>query len=292
MGAVVDRTGHDPEPPGFPATWLGASTHEALPVNCASNSHLSANYLLAALSPSDCERLRPHLEWVALPAGTCLYDAGAPLRHVWFPTTAVISLVASMRDGATVEIAVVGNEGMAGACAIMGSREALSSGTVLTSGHGWRVGVAAITEIARSSEGMMQPVLRYLQALFTQIAQTSACNRHHAVEQQLCRWLLLNDDRRSNGVLNATQERIASLLGVRREGVTVGAGKLQSAGLIRYGRGRISILDRKGLEQRSCECYSVLRKAQDRLVGTPSNAPFRHGDHGAHAHREGQRAAA
>lgn len=257
-------------------------------MNCASNPRLSGNLLLAALSPRDCDRLLPHLEWVALAAGECLYDAGAPLRHVWFPTTAVISLVASMRDGATVEVAVVGNEGMAGVCAIMGSREAMSSGMVLTGGHGWRIGAQAICEFARSSDAMMQPVLRYLQALFTQIAQTSACNRHHAVEQQLCRWLLLNDDRLGNSVVRATQERIAGLLGVRREGVTVGAGKLQSAGLIRYGRGRISIVDRKGLEQRSCECYAVMRQAQDRLLGV-SRRPA---EHRAHMVMEDQRAAA
>lgn len=238
----------------------------------APSSRLSGNHLLDALSPADRQQLQAHCEWVDMPAGACLYAAGAPLRHVWFPATAVISLVSTMRDGATVEVAVVGNEGVAGVCAFMGSREALCSGMVLTGGHGWRVGVHAITEFARSSEALMQPVLRYLQALFTQIAQTSACNRHHGVEQQLCRWLLLNDDRLDNGVLNATQERIAGLLGVRREGVTVGAGKLQTAGLIRYGRGRISILDRKGLEQRSCECYSVMRRAQERLLGVPVGA--------------------
>lgn len=258
----------------------------------ASSPGLSGNHLLAALSPSDRERLQAHLEWVELPAATSLYAAGAPLRHVWFPTTAVVSLVASMRDGATVEVAVVGNEGVADVGPFMGSSEALCSGTVLTGGHAWRIGVNAIGEFARSSEAMMQPVLRYLQSLFTQIAQTSACNRHHAVEQQLCRWLLLNDDRLVNSVVSATQERIAGLLGVRREGVTVGAGKLQSAGLIRYGRGRISILDRKGLEQRSCECYSVMRKAQDRLLGMSAGATQRQAEHRAHASIDDRREAA
>lgn len=246
--------------------------------------HPEGNLLLDALQPADRERLQPHLEWVALPSGTSLYAAGAPLRYVWFPATAVISLVASLRDGATVEVAVVGNEGVAGVCAFMGSQDALCTGIVLRGGHGWRVRVEAITEFAGTSETLMQPVLRYLQALFTQIAQTSACNRHHAVEQQLCRWLLLNDDRGdSNNELRATQERIAHMLGVRREGVTVGAGKLQSAGLIRYGRGRIAILDRKGLEQRSCECYSVMRNARERLLGPPVNAHRHHGERDAFA---------
>ncbi|HWS26533.1 MAG TPA: Crp/Fnr family transcriptional regulator [Xanthomonadales bacterium] len=236
------------------------------------------NQLLAALSSADRQRLQPHLEWVALTAGASLYSAGAPLRHVYFPTTAVISLVSSMRDGATVEVAMVGSEGAAGVCAFMGSREALSSGLVLSAGHAWRIGAQAIAEFARSSDALMQPVLRYLQALFTQIAQTSACNRLHAVEQQLCRWLLLNVDRVESSELKATQERIAHLLGVRREGVTVGAGKLQSAGLIRYDRGRISILDRKGLEQRSCECYSVMRQAQERLRAVPVGAQYHHAE--------------
>lgn len=234
------------------------------------------NQLLSALTAADRQRLQSHMEWVALPAGASLYSAGEALRYVYFPTTAVISLVASMRDGATVEVAMVGNEGAAGVCAFMGSKQALCTGLVLSGGHGWRIGAQAIAEFARSSHTFMQPVLRYLQALFTQIAQTSACNRLHAVEQQLCRWLLLNVDRVGNGELKATQERIAHMLGVRREGVTVGAGKLQSAGLIRYDRGRISILDRKGLEQRSCECYSVMRQAQDRLRASPVAAPQRH----------------
>jgi len=250
------------------------------------------NQLLAALSPAERQRLQPQLEWVALPAGANLYSAGASLRHVYFPTTAVISLVSSMRDGATVEVGTVGSEGVAGVCAFMGSREALCSGVVLTSGHGWRMGARAAADFARSSDALMQPVLHFLQALFTQIAQTSACNRHHGVEQQLCRWLLLNDDRGESSELKATQERIARMLGVRREGVTVGAGKLQSAGLISYGRGRISILDRKGLELRSCECYSVMRQAQDRLRATTVDAHQHHGERRIYAADASQRQAA
>ena len=247
------------------------------------SSPREVNHFLAALTPAQRERLQPHLELVALPAGAQLFNAGAPLRHVYFPNTAVISLVSSMRDGATMEVGVVGNEGVAGVCAFMGSREALSSGVVLSAGHGWRIGTRAIGEQDRPSEALMPPLLRYLQVLFTQIAQTSACNRHHAVEQQLCRWLLLNVDRLGSSELQATQERIACMLGVRREGVTAGAGKLQSAGLIRYGRGRISILDRKGLEQRSCECYSVMRKAQDRLLGMAVGTQDGHDERHAYA---------
>lgn len=228
-------------------------------------------------------RLQPLLEWVALPAGANLYSAGAPLRNVYFPTTAVISLVSEMRDGSTVEAAMVGSEGVAGVCAFMGSREALCSGVVLTGGHAWRLGARTAADFARGSSALMQPVLNFLQALFTQIAQISACNRHHGVEQQLCRWLLLNDDRGENSELKATQERIARMLGVRREGVTVGAGKLQSAGLISYGRGRISIIDRKGLEERSCECYSVVRQAQERLRAVSAGSSHQRSERHNHA---------
>ncbi len=228
---------------------------------------LSVNHLLAALSPNDFERLLPHMEWVPLRAGAMLHQAGEPLRHVYFPATAVISLVASMHDGAATQVAVVGNEGVAGVCAFMGGREALCSSVVLSAGSAWRIGIHAIVELARCCEKLMHAVMRYLQLLFTQIAQTSACNRHHAIEQQLCCWLLLNLDGLDGSEVRATQERIALMLGVRREGVTSGAGRLQNAGLIRYGRGRISVLDRKGLEQRSCECYSVIRQAKERLLG-------------------------
>jgi CRP-like cAMP-binding protein len=237
------------------------------------------------------ERLQPYIEGVVLQAGARLFDAGAPLRHVYFPTTAVISLVASMRDGASMEVAVVGNEGVAGVCAFMDSEEALCSGVVLNTGHAWRIGVRTIAEPAGSFQALMPALLRYLRSLFTQIAQTSACNRHHAVDQQLCRWLLLHADRLDSCELQATQERIAHMLGVRREGVTASAGKLQVAGLIRYGRGRISIVDRKGLEQLSCECYSVMRQAQDRLGGLLASQ-YGQGEHRGHATSSRQRQAA
>ena len=254
---------------------------------------LSGNQLLLSLCADDRARLAPHLERVALSAGAHVYDAGAPLRHVYFPATTVISLVASMRDGACVEVAAVGNEGVVGACAFMGSRDALCSAVTLKSGYAWRISARTVVEFAGAAETQLQPVLKYLQALFTQVAQTSACNRHHAIEQQLCRWLLLSADRQESSELRTTQEGIARLLGVRREGVTVSALKLQRAGLIDYGRGRITILDRAGLEQRSCECYGVVRKAYQQLQGGPirSQHAYRHMSHhhalpivpGAHA---------
>lgn len=234
---------------------------------------LSVNHLLGALSLNDFEQLLPHMEWVPLRAGATLHHAAEPLRHVYFPATAVIALVATMRDGAATQVAVVGSEGVAGVSAFMGGRDALCDSVVLSAGSAWRIGIAAVAAHARSCDKLMHAVMRYTQMLFTQIAQTSACNRHHAIEQQLCRWLLLNLDGLDGSEVRATQERIAMMLGVRREGVTTGAGRLQSAGLIRYGRGRISVLDRKGLEQRSCECYSVIRQAKQRLlVKVPSPA--------------------
>lgn len=223
------------------------------------------NQLLAALAPAERQRLQAELEWVALPQGAMLYEAGAALRHVHFPSDAIVSLVSSMRDGAAAEVAVVGNEGVVGVCAFMGGGRALSGAVVQRAGHGWRMSAAAIARHAERSAAVMQPLLRYTQALFAHMAQTSACNRHHALEQQLCRWLLLHHDRCSGNEVIVTQERIAGMLGVRREGVTGGALKLQKAGLIRYGRGRIAILDRDGLEERSCECYAVVRRAYDRL---------------------------
>ncbi len=231
------------------------------------------NQLLAALSPADFERLLPRMELVQLSAGTTLNEAGEPLRHVYFPATAVISLVASMRDGATMQVAVVGKEGVVGVGTFMGSIEAMCSEIVLTAGYAWRICSQAAAEFGQSCIGLTQAVMRYLQVLFTQITQTSACNRYHAIEQQLCRWLLLNLDGLEGTEVRATQERIALMLGVRREGVTTGAGKLQMAGLIRCGRGRISVLDRKGLEQRSCECYSVIRNANERLFGKTPMIP-------------------
>jgi CRP-like cAMP-binding protein len=223
------------------------------------------NQLLAALPAELWQQLRPHMTWVEMRLGAVLHDSGALLSHVYFPSTAIVSLVSMMRDGASAESAVVGNEGLVGVCAIMGGGMSLSSAVVQSAGHGVRMSAKALDEAARRSPALMQTLLGYTQALLTQMAQTAACNRHHALDQQLCRWLLINHDRGNGNELVATQERIANLLGVRREGVTAGAMKLQNAGLIHYARGRITILDRAGLEQRSCECYGVIRKAYDRL---------------------------
>lgn len=236
----------------------------------------TTNRVLAALSCAEWRDLGPDLECVELAPGAMLHEPGVVLKHAFFPTTAVVSLVSSMKDGASVEVAVVGNEGVVGVCAYMGGGRALSGAVVQSGGRALRMSARAIAWHASHSDAFMQQLLCYTQALFTQMAQTSACNRRHALDQQLCRWLLLNLDRRHGNEVTVTQEQIAGMLGVRREGVTSAAVKLQKAGLIQYRRGRIAILDRSGLEQRSCECYSVVRQAYDRLlrtVGVPRQAP-------------------
>jgi len=225
------------------------------------------NRLFAALPYAEWLDLEPDLEWVELEPGAMLCESGDVLKHAYFPTTAVVSLVSSMKDGASVEVAVVGNEGLVGVCAYMGGGRALSGAVVQSGGHALRMSARAIAWHASHSDAFMQQLLCYTQALFTHMAQTSACNRHHELDQQLCRWLLLNLDRRVGNELTVTHERIAGMLGVRREGVTGAAMKLQKAGLIRYRRGRIAILDRPGLERRSCECYSVVRQAYERVLG-------------------------
>lgn len=224
------------------------------------------NQVLSALPPAERRHVEPHLEWVELPAGAMLYEAGVVLQHVYFPATAIVSLVSSMKDGTSAEVAVVGNEGVVGVCAFMGGdRRAMSAAVVQRAGHALRMTAASITCQALQSEVVMQQLLRYTQTLFTHMAQTSACNRHHALDQKLCRWLLLNLDRQTGNEMIVTHEQIAAILGVRREGVTGSAQKLQKAGLIQYHRGRMSVSDRAGLEKRSCECYSVVRQAYDRL---------------------------
>jgi CRP-like cAMP-binding protein len=232
-----------------------------------------ANRLLAALPHDEWRQLQTQLEWVELPVGRWLYEAGTVLRHVYFPTTATVSLVSSMKNGASTEVALVGAEGLVGVCAFMGGGPALSSAVVQGAGLGLRMSAEAIAYHASRSAAVMQQLLWYSQALFTNMAQNAACNRHHALNQRLCRWLLLNLDRRDDNEVTITQERIAGMLGVRREGVTGGAVELQNAGLIRYSRGRIVVLDRGGLEQRCCECYAVVRQAYDRLVrrSTPAS---------------------
>jgi CRP-like cAMP-binding protein len=208
----------------------------------------------------------PLLESVDLPLGHVLYESGADLTHVYFPTTAIVSLLYVMENGASAEIAVVGNEGIIGVSLFMGGESTPSRAVVQSAGHGFRLKAIVMKEEFNRAGPVLHLLLRYTQALITQMAQTAACNRHHTLDQQLCRWLLLSLDRLQGNQLVMTQELIANMLGVRREGVTEGALKLQHAGLISYARGHITVLDRKGLEKRSCECYAVVKKEYDRLL--------------------------
>jgi CRP-like cAMP-binding protein len=224
------------------------------------------NHLLDALPVADYDRLTAHAELIPMSLGGVLYEPGVKLGHVYFPTTAIISLLYVMENGASAEIAVVGNEGILGISLFMGGDTTPSRAIVQSAGHGFRVKADLLkTEFARFG-ATMRLLLRYTQALITQMSQTAVCNRHHSIDQQLCRWLLLSMDRLSGNELNMTQELIGNMLGVRREGVTEAAGKLQDAGLIQYSRGRITVLDRKGLEERSCECYQVVKTETDRLL--------------------------
>ena len=224
------------------------------------------NQLLAALPEADLQRWLPHIEWVDMPLGQVLYESGRTLSHVYFPTTAIVSLLYVMEDGASAEIAVVGYEGLVGISLFMGGESTPSRAVVQSAGRGVRLRAQFIKDEFNRSGPVMHLLLRYTQALITQMAQTAVCNRHHSLDQQLCRWLLLSLDRLDGPHLVMTQELIANMLGVRREGVTEAALKLQAMGLIRYARGRISVLDRPGLEQRTCECYAVVKKEYDRLL--------------------------
>ncbi len=226
----------------------------------------SDNQLLAALPAAELARWLPQLEWVAMPLGQVVYESGRTLSHVVFPTTAIVSLLYVMENGASAEIAVVGHEGVVGISLFMGGESTPSRGVVQSAGEGWRLRASAIKEEFNRSHPVMHLLLRYTQALITQMAQTAVCNRHHSLDQQLCRWLLLSLDRLPGNDLVMTQELIANMLGVRREGVTEAALKLQKLGLIRYARGRISVLDRPGLATRTCECYEVVKKEYDRLL--------------------------
>lgn len=231
------------------------------------------NQLLASLPPEAAERLCARLESVELAAGAMLYEAGSVLQHVYFPVTTTVSLVSPLQDGSCAEVAVVGREGVVGVCAFLGGGRALSRAVVQRRGLAWRMRACDIAELAHEVEPVMRQLLRYTQALFAHMAQTSACHRHHELGPQLCRWLLQHLDRQSGEELLVTQERIAGLLGARREGVTMAALKLQAAGFIRYRRGHIQVLDRRGLEAHSCECYRVVRSAYERLDdGTPPQA--------------------
>jgi CRP-like cAMP-binding protein len=224
------------------------------------------NHLLTVLPTTDFERVLPGLELVLMPLGEVIYESGIQLRHVYFPTTCIVSLLYVMEDGASAEIAVVGNEGIIGVALFMGGESTPSRAIVQSAGYAYRLEAQVLKREFNHAGPVMHLLLRYTQALITQMAQTAVCNRHHSVDQQLCRWLLLSLDRLPTNELTMTQELIANMLGVRREGVTEAAGKLQSAGLIQYARGRITVLDRPGLEARSCECYAVVKKEFDRLL--------------------------
>ncbi|WP_315385060.1 Crp/Fnr family transcriptional regulator [Microvirgula aerodenitrificans] len=224
------------------------------------------NHLLAALPAEVRERLFPYLEPIPMPLGKVLYESGDTLRHVYFPTNAIVSLLYVMESGASAEISVVGNEGLIGVAVFMGGESTPSRAIVQSAGHAFRLpGQRLKDEFNRHGE-MLLLMLRYTQSLITQMAQTAVCNRHHSIDQQLCRWLLLSLDRLQGNELVMTQELIANMLGVRREGVTEAAGKLQKLGLIEYSRGRITVLDRPGIEQLCCECYAVVKKETDRLL--------------------------
>ena len=225
-----------------------------------------SNHLMAALPETDWRRWLPQLEQTEMPLGQVLYESGGTLEHVYFPTTAIVSLLYVMENGASAEIAVVGNEGLVGISLFMGGGTTPSRAVVQSAGVGFRLAAQTIKDEFDRSGPVMHVLLRYTQALITQMSQTAVCNRHHSLDQQLCRWLLLSLDRLQSNELVMTQELIANMLGVRREGVTESALKLQQAGLIRYARGHISVLDRKGLEQRTCECYAVVKKEYDRLL--------------------------
>ena len=224
------------------------------------------NQLLAALPDAEWQCWSSQLEWVDMPLGQVLYESGRTLSHVYFPVTSIVSLLYVMEDGASAEIAVVGFEGVVGISLFMGGESTPSRAVVQSAGRGMRLPASFIKAEFNRAGPVMHLLLSYTQALITQMAQTAVCNRHHSLDQQLCRWLLLSLDRLDGPDLVMTQELIANMLGVRREGVTEAALKLQTLGLIRYVRGRISVLDRPGLEKRTCECYAVVKKEYDRLL--------------------------
>jgi CRP-like cAMP-binding protein len=224
------------------------------------------NQLIAALPEAELARWLPHLEPAHLPLGAVIYESGCEMTHMYFPTTSIVSLLYVMRSGASAEIAVVGHEGVVGLPLIMGGGSTPSRALVQSAGEGFRLAANLMLQEFERSGPVMRLLLRYTQSLFTQMAQTAACNRHHSLDQQLCRWLLLSLDRLDSNELVMTQELIANMLGVRREGVTEAAGRLHKAGIIDYRRGRIIVLHRDRLEKRTCECYAVVRKECERLL--------------------------
>ena len=252
------RTQHDVDPSRRPRPRGDA------PAGAQHNPH--QNHLLDALPATDYARISPHLELIQMNLGDVLYEPGVRLRYVYFPTTSIVSLLYVMEDGASAEIAIVGNEGILGISLFMGGDTTPSRAVVQSAGYGFRLKAQLLKDEFARFGPTTNLLLRYTQALITQMAQTAVCNRHHSVDQQLCRWLLLSLDRLASNELTMTQELIANMLGVRREGVTEAAGKLQDAGLIRYRRGKITVLDRPGVEARSCECYQVVKTEFDRLL--------------------------
>jgi CRP-like cAMP-binding protein len=224
------------------------------------------NHLLAALSPAEHERLTPHLELIPLPLGNVLCESGDRLRHVYFPTDSIVSLLYILEDGESAEIAVVGNEGLIGVALFMGGETTPSRAIVQSAGYAYRLLGQKLKDEFHRNGDMQLLMLRYTQALITQLAQTAVCNRHHTIDQQLCRWLLQSLDRLPSNTLTMTHEFIANMLGVRREGVTEAASRLQNLGVIEYSRGKILVLDRPKLEQLCCECYAVVKKETDRLL--------------------------
>ena len=224
------------------------------------------NELLAALPDAEWTRWHARLEWVDMPLGQVLYESGSTLSHVYFPTTSIVSLLYVLENGASAEIAVVGREGLVGISLFMGGESTPSRAVVQSAGQGFRLQAQVMKDEFNLAGPVLHLLLRYTQALITQMAQTAVCNRHHTLDQQLCRWLLLSLDRMENNKLVMTQELISNMLGVRREGVTEAALKLQSSDLIHYSRGRIEVLDRPGLERRTCECYAVVKREYDRLL--------------------------
>jgi CRP-like cAMP-binding protein len=233
------------------------------------------NHLLAALPNAEFDRLAPHLELVPMLLGETLYEPGGQLEHVYFPTTAIVSLLYVLESGASAEFAGVGKEGILGISLFMGGDTTPSSAVVQTAGHGYRLPGRLLKEEFNRAGPMQRLLLRYAQALLTQMGQAAACNRHHSIEQQLCRWLLLTLDRLPSNELVMTQELVASALGVRREGVTEAAGNLQRAGFIRYRRGHIEVLERSGLEAGACECYAIVKNEIARLL---SDVKYRQSD--------------
>ncbi len=233
--------------------------------------HASQNSILSALPEDVRQRIFPYLEEVPLPLGKVLYEAGDKMRHVYFPIDSIVSLLYVMESGASAEISVVGNEGLVGISLFMGGESTSSRAVVQSGGIGYRMPGQRLVDEFNRHGALMSLVLRYTQALITQMAQTAVCNRHHTIDQQLCRWLLLSLDRLPTNHLVMTQELIANMLGVRREGVTEAAGRLQKMGVIEYRRGHIEVMDRRQLEKLSCECYAVVKRESDRLLKSESH---------------------